>query len=401
MQKIPFFSLERQWSSIETILREAMNATLASQQYVNGPATIEFEQKLAAYTGATFAVGCNSGTDALWLALKALGLKEHEIVLTTPFSFIASSSEIVALGAIPVFIDIDPETFNISASNLERWLSTNAVAGKNGPIHRETGKKIAGILTVNIFGQCANYPAIKKIADTWKLWIIEDAAQSIGSSIENRAAGTLGDISCFSFYPTKNLGALGDAGAVTTSNENLYQELKKLRNHGRLSHYEYEGIGKNSRLDSLQAAALLAKLPLVDAYNKRRRAIAEYYDQALLGLPSIKTPLALEGYHTYHQYCIRVAAPQRDALRAFLTERGIGTNVFYPTDFTRIRFLNPVAELIESCPIAQALTQQIIALPIWPELTEQEIEYVATSIRAFFEQHLTITQDIMPGAITL
>lgn len=391
MRTIPFFSLARQWSNLQHVIRPELETVLSSQQYINGSATAAFEKNLAAHVGASFAVGCNSGTDALWLALKTLNLKENELVLTTPFSFIASSSEIVALGGIPVFIDVDRATYNLSAENLKNWLDTHAQKTAQGTVHSKTNQKIVGILTVNIFGQCVDYARIRALANEWGLWIVEDAAQSIGSSTTEGFAGTLGDISCFSFYPTKNLGACGDAGAATTNREDLHKEMVKLRNHGRLGHYEYQCMGKNSRLDSLQAAVLNAKLPLLKALNARRRSIAAHYTKRLGSCSFMQLPTEVMGEHTYHQYCVTVPEALRDSMRNYLAQEGVGTNIFYPADFTTIPFLNPDERLRTACPVAHELTKTIIALPIWPELLDEEVSYICDKIEAFSAQQLHST----------
>ncbi len=383
---IPFFSLQRQWSTLKAPLTTAINQILDDQQYIGGKSVEIFEQTLAAYTGTQYAISCNSGTDALWLALKALDIQKNDIVLTTPYSFIASSSEIIAHEANPVFLDVDQTTYNLSPEALESWLENHALIKDQKTIDRITLKPIVGIVTVNLFGQCADYDRIRAIADKWHLWIIEDAAQSIGSHINGKQAGSLGDIACFSFYPTKNLGAFGDAGALTTQDAALAEKIKILRNHGRTGQYIYTTCGINSRMDGIQAAVLQEKLKFLAQWNARRRDIAAQYKKLLGNIRALVLPQEVTGYHTYHQYSLRVLDNTRDALAKTLSDHQIGYNIFYPHDFTQIPFLSPDPALNNDCPIARTLTTTMIALPIWPELLDTEIEYIAGVIQKFFNQ---------------
>ncbi|MBU1008020.1 DegT/DnrJ/EryC1/StrS family aminotransferase [Candidatus Dependentiae bacterium] len=374
---IPFFSLERQLSNIKNSLELQINQLLSSNQFVGGPYVDTFEKKFATYTETTHAISCNSGTDALWLSLAALEITPNSIVLTTPFSFIASSSEIAAHKAHPVFIDID-ESYNICPKKIETWLKIHAIVRHDRAVHKKTGFPIAGIISVDLFGQCANYNAIKSIANDWNLWIIEDACQAVGAHIDNKKAGTFGDISCFSLYPTKNLGVCGDGGVMTTNSTQLAEKLFKLRNHGRATHYNYECQGRNSRLDAIQALIATEKLKYLDDYNDRRREIAQYYTKRLSKIPFIKTPRETVGHHVYHQYSIQVT--NRKTIQEQLLEKKIETNIFYPKTLDQIPFLTPPKELATDCPIAHNTTQNILALPIWPELTDNEIKYVCSCL---------------------
>jgi len=389
-QSIPFFSLSRQWQNLKKTIEPKILNLLESNQFVGGPYVVDLEKKFSEYIGSSHAIGCNSGTDALWLALKALKVEPNSIVLTTPFSFIASSSEIATQRANPGFIDID-ETYNISPRKSETWLKLHAIKNDKQVIHKKTGQKISGIITVDLFGQCANYNAIKKIANEWNLWIIEDACQAVGAHVEsklfasklftNKKAGTLGDIACFSLYPTKNLGVCGDGGLLTTNNSELAQELYKLRNHGRKSNYEYECYGINSRLDAIQALVATEKLEILDKLNNRRREIAQSYTKRLEKLSFIQTPEEITGHHVYHQYCIQTE--NRDLLRKHLTDQNVGTNIFYPKSLDQIPFLTPEKDLQTECPVAQQATKTILALPVWPELTDEEVDYVCDCVEAF------------------
>jgi dTDP-4-amino-4,6-dideoxygalactose transaminase len=375
--EIPFFSLKRQWGTIKKNILPQLDALLESNQFVGGPYVTEFEKQFAQYTNSAHAIACNSGTDALWLALHALEIEPSSIVLTTPFSFIASSSEVIAHRAYPLFLDVD-ESYNICPKKIETWLKSNAIMLNNKAFYKKNNAPISGIITVDLFGQCANYPHIKAIADEWNLWIIEDACQAIGAHINNQNAGTLGDITCFSLYPTKNLGVCGDGGVMTTSNPYLAERLLVLRNHGRKSGYEYECYGLNSRLDAVQAMIATEKLHSLDVWNTRRREIAHIYTNRLKNIPTIKTPVEKTGYHVYHQYCIEVA--NRDQLKKHLEEKNIGTNIFYPKSLNQIPYLNQAEEYKTHCPIAEQLPKTILALPIWPELTDEEVNYICDCI---------------------
>jgi dTDP-4-amino-4,6-dideoxygalactose transaminase len=355
---------------------------MASQQFIGGAHVEAFEQKMAHYLQTQHVIACNSGTDALWLALKALNIQEHALVLTTPFSFIASSSEIVAHNATPVFIDIDPETFTICPEKLTNWLETNAKLVNGITVHQATGLPVVGIIAVDLFGQCADYTALQPIAQAWKLWLIEDTAQAIGATYQGKQAGTFGTIGCFSFYPTKNLGAFGDAGCCCTNDAHLAERLIRLRNHGRKTHYDYVETGINSRLDGIQAAILNLKLDHLKGWNTRRNEIAARYNAAFANHPLIKIPRAINGYHVYHQYAIQLATPTaRTALEAYLAQQDIGTRVFYPKSLQDIAFLNNNHAVTTACPIARNLAATILALPVWPELTDQEVAHVIQTVK--------------------
>jgi len=382
---IPFFSLKRQWANLKAKVEPVIHEVLTCQQYIGGKFVKNFEEKLARYLKVKSAASCNSGTDALWLALKALSLKENEIVLTTNFSFISSCSEILAHKAHPVFIDIDENSLNISPQKIETWFKEKKKKKDNKTFHLKTNLPITGILVVNIFGQCIEYEKIDRIAKKWNLWIIEDAAQSMGAHIDEKMSGTLGDISTFSFYPTKNLGACGDGGAVCTNNPFLAERLKKLRNHGRATQYDYTEYGINSRLDSIQAAILSKKLDFLDELNSKRQKLAQHYYKNLKDITLLKLPKEIVGYHTYNQFCIQLKdAETREKLIKRLSKNKIGSNIFYPKAFTQIDFLQTHPSLKNDCPISEKITSTILALPIWPELNFEEIDYICSNIKDFY-----------------
>jgi dTDP-4-amino-4,6-dideoxygalactose transaminase len=400
---VPFFSLKRQWENQRSALQAALQPVMEEQHYIGGPTVEKFERSFSAYVGVNHTIACNSGTDALWMALHVLNVRPGTIVLTTPFSFIASSSEIVALGAHPVFIDIDPVTYNISPTRMQEWLENNVIMRSGRAIHRTTGFEVAGMVVVNLFGAMADFPALRAIANAWNLWVVEDAAQSAGSAREGKRSGTWGDIATFSFYPTKNLGAMGDAGALTTNNDELAERLFRLRNHGRARHYEYQEYGINSRMDGMQAAILATRLTLLDQLNEARRAHADRY-RALLGdVAAIRLPTDGPGYHTYHQFSIALTdttiPSARDYMVEFLATRGIQTRIFYPTPLSEIPFLATHWQLATPCPEAVRAAQSICALPIWPELTNDEIDYVASMVREAVTPRTT--RHTASGAVSL
>lgn len=371
MQKVPFFSLAPQWATLKESIMPRIMSVLDSQQYVGGPIIEAFEKEFATYTESAFGIACNSGTDALWIALKAIGLEKDQIVLTTPFSFIASSSEIVDLGGHPVFIDIDKETFNIDPVKLELWLSTKTEVRNNGTYEKVTGFPVKGIVAVNIFGNCAQFKRIRAIAQKYNLWIVEDAAQSISARDEDgTVSGNLGDITCFSFYPTKNLGGAGDGGMMTTNDPELAAYCKRLRNHGRANHYNYEHYGLNSRLDTLQAVILSEKLKHLESFIANRQKIAQFYTAQLSILPGLVTPRHHDR-HTYHQYTLQIMNNELIDRTTFLTrlsELGIETRIFYPQPLHQIPYLETDARLREACPIAEQAAQSVFSLPLWPEM---------------------------------
>lgn len=384
-QNVPFFSLSEQTATIKAECLSALEGILDNQQFIGGASITAIENELAAYLKVKHVISCNSGTDALWMAVHALDVKTNDIVLTTPFSFIASASELIPHGAHPVFIDVDPATYNLDPKLVRRWLMHNTYRTGNRTIHTATGFPVVGLIPVHIFGQCADMENLLAIAQEFNLWVIEDTAQAIGSSLNGKYAGTMGDIGTFSFYPTKNLGAFGDGGCVATNDDMLAERLLRLRNHGRKSHYHYEGYGLNSRLDAMQAEILRIKLRHVDTYNQKRRAIAARYDAALQEIAYLKTPAAIHGVHTYHQYSV-VIQPEacgmsRDQLAASLELRGVGTRVFYPQPLHAIEYLQTRENLQTTTPIVDKLTQTILALPIWPEMSNEQVNWVIKTLQ--------------------
>jgi dTDP-4-amino-4,6-dideoxygalactose transaminase len=385
-QTIPAFSLGRQVKNMRPQLIAALEKVIDSQQFIGGKFIEAFEQQLAQYLNVKHVISCNSGTDALWMALSVMDMPQNAIVLTTPFSFIASSSEIAFNNAYPVFIDVDPSTFNISPTLMQQWLEREATMNNGRAIHKATGFPIVGMLPVDLYGQSADYSKLEAIAKQWNLWIIEDCAQALGATYNGKKAGTLGTIGAISFYPTKNLGAFGDAGCCVTDDSLLAEKLLQLRNIGRKRNYEYESLGINSRMDAFQAVILSEKLGQLDQWNARRAQIAQKYNTALAQLPFIKVPQQIVGTHVYHQYSLIVQDCNGESLRTqleqHLTAHGVQSRIFYPQSLASFAFLNNNPALTTPCPVAENISQRVLALPMWPEMEESEVDYVIECVQS-------------------
>jgi dTDP-4-amino-4,6-dideoxygalactose transaminase len=378
---VPLLDFAREYAEIGPEVMAAVEAVFCSQRFILGPEVAEFEQAAARHCGVTEAVGCASGTDALWLALAATGVQPGDRVLTTAFSFFATASAILRLGATPVFADIDPHTCNLAP--------TAAAAAL------EKHPAIRAILPVHLYGQCADWTALTHAAEAYDCMLIEDAAQAFGARWEGVSAGALGAAAAFSFYPTKNLSAAGEAGMVTTANAAVARRVRSLRAHGMEVRYYHEEIGWNSRLDSLQAAVLLVKLRHVEEWNKRRRALAARYGE-LFAAAGIVEPgpypdrgLVLpwvdpRAHHVFHQYVIRLA--RRDELRVWLTEHGIGSEIYYPLALHQQKALASLDYREGDFPESERAAREVLALPIFPQLRDEEQERVFATIRSFFFQ---------------
>jgi len=372
--------LSRQYAGIRTEVMTAIERVCDSQRYILGDEGTSFEREFAALCGAQDSVGCASGTDALWLAIAAAGIGPGDDVITTPFSFFATASSILRAGARPVFVDIDPETLNIDPLCVAARLNVKCSRRKT-------------LLPVHLYGQCADMDELNRIAAGHKLTVIEDAAQAVGATWNGRLAGSLSLAAAFSFYPTKNLSAFGDAGAVTTSDPQIAGRMRSLRNHGGRQRYYHDEIGANSRLDSIQAAVLRVKMPHLPAWNAARRQRAAHYDRLLLaagltrsGSASLGpiTPLVTRppAHHIYHQYV--VLAHKRDELRQFLSERGISTEIFYPVPLHLQKCFAYLGYSSGDLPVAEQAATQVLALPMFAELQEEEQRYVVEGIAEFY-----------------
>ncbi len=360
-----------------------MDRVLASQYFIGGPELEQFEAEAAQSLGVSAVVGCASGTDALWLALEAAGVKPGDAVLTTPFSFFASASSIARCGARPIFADIDPATLNLSPGSAASAL-------------KSFGKSVQAIMPVHLYGQCADMSAFHALGEAFGTTVVEDAAQGFGAKWGGKMAGSLGRVAAFSFYPTKNLGAYGDGGCLATDDPEFAAHSRRFRNHGSRQRYYHEEFGWNSRLDALQAAVLRVKLRHLHEWNDQRRAIASRYTTALqaAGLteggsvtPSRRAPIAplavcREAFHIFHQYVVRVH--RRDELRAFLSERGIGTEVYYPVPLHLQQAFAYLGYEKGQFPEAERASAEVLALPMFPELREEEQQRVIEKITEFY-----------------
>jgi dTDP-4-amino-4,6-dideoxygalactose transaminase len=371
---VPLLDLHRQYQSIREEILAAIERVCDSQHFILGAEVESLEREIAGFTGSTAAVGCASGTDALWLALAASGVRPGDSVITSPFSFLASASAIVRAGARPLFADVDPTTLNLDAAQVAIQLHSG-----NG--------NVRALLPVHLYGQCADMDAMNAVAAEFKLVIVEDAAQAIGAAWDGRRAGSLGMTAAFSFYPTKNLSAFGDAGLVTALDPHVADHMRRLRNHGSSRRYMHEEMGWNARMDAIQAAVLRVKLPRIERWNQQRRALAESYNRLIrtsgLALGAI-TPLhtAPQAHHVFHQYVVR--AQRRDQLRQFLADRKIGTEIYYPLPL----HLQPCFEYLGykegSFPEAERAAREVLALPMFPELTEDEQKWVVQNMAEFY-----------------
>jgi dTDP-4-amino-4,6-dideoxygalactose transaminase len=377
--KVPFFDLNAQFKSIEDEIKSALDEVFRTQQFILGSHVKALEEKIAQYCRTQYAIGVASGSDALLLSLMALGIGAGDEVLLPSFTFFATAGSVSRLGSIPVFVDIDPETYNIDPTKIEEKITSRTKA----------------IIPVHLFGQCADMNPIIEIAKRKLLSVIEDAAQALGAEYklktepEGHRAGQMGDLGCFSFYPTKNLGAFGDAGMVVTDHSVLADRVRLLRVHGSQTKYYHKSIGINSRLDTLQAAILLVKFKYLEKWTSERQKKAQRYQllfqDLLSSVNALKLPvIQYQNRHIFHQYVIRV--PKRDRLRQFLIEEGIGTDTYYPLPL----HLQECYSFLKYCrgdlPNSEKASEEVLALPIYPELTEDQQTLVVERIRDFYQK---------------
>lgn len=374
INSVPVFDIKQQYATIEAEVSAAVLEVLNSGRYIGGPVVESFEQQFAAYHGVSECVACNSGTDALFLALRALEIGIGDEVITTPFTFVATAEVISAVGAKPVFVDIDTNTFN---------LDLQQVAAAITP-------KTKAIIPVHLFGQPVDMTSLMAIAHSANLAVIEDCAQSTGADWDNQKVGSIGHIGCFSFYPTKNLGACGDGGVVTTNDPAIAAKVRVLKEHGQKNRYQYEEIGVNSRLDAIQAVILQIKLRYLDTWNQQRRAIAAYYQKLLSPIQNIIAPQELAGgVSVWNQYTIRVlsegrngsSAKHRESVRTQLQERGVNSMIYYPYPL----HLQPVYQHLGyqpgQLPVAEQACSEVLSLPMFPELTAQQQDQVIYALK--------------------
>ncbi len=363
---VPLLDLKAQYATIRDEIMPALAAVVESQIFAIGPCVKEFEKVIAEYSGCAAAIGVSSGTDAILASLMALGIGEGDEVITTPFTFFATAGCVARVGARPVFVDIEADTFNIDASKIEAAITPRTKA----------------IIPVHLYGQVADMAAIGAIARKHNLHVIEDAAQAIGASQLGRKAGSFGAAGCLSFYPTKNLGGFGDGGMILTDDKDFAQRLAIFRDHGQSPTYYYKWIGGNFRLDNLQAAALVVKMRHLDGWTAGRQKHAHLYDELLSGIAAVKTPAIRKGNtHIYHQYMIR--AGRRNELQAFLKSQAIGSGVYYPLCLHQQECFQYLGCKTGQFPIAEAAAAEVLALPVYPELRQEQIRFVAQKIAEF------------------
>ncbi|HEX8904998.1 MAG TPA: DegT/DnrJ/EryC1/StrS family aminotransferase [Longimicrobiaceae bacterium] len=370
---VPLLDLKEQYRGIAGDVMRAVQQVIDDQRFILGPVVDEFEHQVEAVLGVKHAVGCASGTDALILPLRAFDCPGGEVV-TSPFTFFATASTIHLVGARPVFADIDAETFNLDPAAAESAVT----------------ERTRAVMPVHLFGQMAEMEAFRALGDRRGIAVIEDAAQAIGArqrtaSGEWITTGTLGNACGFSFFPTKNLGAFGDAGMVVTNDDDVAERLRKLRVHGGRQMYHHEEVGYNSRLDALQAAVLSAKLPHLEGWSAARRRHAAFYDEALTGIDGLVTPVVRDGNESIvNQYTVRVPGGRRDALREHLTARGVGCSVYYPVPLHLQECFAYLGYREGEFPESERACREVLSLPVYPELTQDQLGYVAETVRAFF-----------------
>jgi len=376
MNPLQMVDLKSQYQRIKLQIDNAIQGVIDNCQFVKGAEVKTFEQELAQYLGVQHAIACGNGTDALQVALMALGLKPGDEVITTDFTFIATVEVIALLGLKPVLVDVDKATFNIDVEKVEKAITPHTKA----------------IVPVHLFGQCANMEPLLKLAEKHGLYVVEDTAQGLGTEYRFsdgtvRKAGTIGTIGCTSFFPSKNLGCYGDGGALFTNDDQLAEQIRCLTNHGMKVRYHHDMIGVNSRLDTIQAAILRVKLPHLDKYNRARQAAAEKYNAALSGIAGLETPVtAAFTTHIFHQYTLKVKNGQRDALKKLLDEQGIPNMVYYPIPLHRQKAFEPYMTENDSFPVSETICGEVLSLPMHTELDDEQIERITSAVKSFFER---------------
>jgi len=365
--QVPFLDLKAQYTTIKDEILAAISEVLETQVCIGGPKVSELEEKIAAISDCKFAVGSSSGTDAILNSLMSLDIGADDEVITTAFTFFATAGCVARTGAKPVFVDIDPRTYNIDPAQIEAVVTD----------------KTKAIIPVHLFGQMADMDSIMKIAGKYNLVVIEDAAQSITSTYKGKKAGSIGTVGCFSFYPSKNLSGIGDGGMVVTNDEGLYERLVVMRNHGQNPKYYYKYVGGNFRLDHIQAAALLVKLPHLDEWSQARRRNAAYYNRKFAATP-VTTPYVNPNCEsTYNLYVIRVS--NRDDLAAHLRKKNIGYEIYYPLPMHLQECFAYLGYKRGDFPQAEKAADEVIAIPVYPELTDKMKDYVVETIQSFLK----------------
>ena len=365
---VPLLDLKAQYADIRTDVDQAVRTVMESARFIGGPEVSALEEEVARYSQCAHGIGCASGTDALLLSLRALDLGPGDEVLTSAYSFFASAGAVANAGATPVFVDIDPRTYNLDPHRLEAAITPRTKA----------------VIAVHLYGQCCDLTAVRAVCAKRQVWLIEDAAQAIGSEWEGKRAGSIGDFGCFSFFPSKNLGGAGDGGMIVTQSAEHADRVRLLREHGARPKYHHALVGTNSRLDALQAAILRAKLNHLDRWSESRAKNAQLYHRLFEGSRVGRPYHDPRARHIYNQYVIRVE--KRDELRQFLTERGIGNEVYYPVPLHLMECFSLLGYRPGQMPQAEAAARETLALPIYPELGEDRVRYVAQVVREFVDR---------------
>ncbi|WP_367387859.1 DegT/DnrJ/EryC1/StrS family aminotransferase [Lewinella sp. LCG006] len=372
---IHMVDLKTQYEKLQSEIDQQVIDVIRSGAFINGPAVKQFQSDLEDYLGVKHVIPCANGTDALQIALMALGLQPGDEVIVPAFTYVATAEVIALLHLKPVMVDVDPLTFNVTAALVEAAITD----------------KTKAIVPVHLFGQSCDMAPILELAKKHNLYIVEDNAQAIGARYtfpdgKVKAAGALGDIGCTSFYPSKNLGAYGDGGAIYTDNDELAAKLRTVANHGQNRRYYHDEVGVNSRLDSIQAAILGIKLKHLDSYNATRKAAADYYDNAFAEVAALITPARqANSTHVYHQYTLRVTNGKRDELQAYLQEQGVPSMIYYPVPlYEQKAYQGTAANKIDFLPVTDLLCKEVISLPMHSELHEDTLEYICSKVKAFF-----------------
>lgn len=387
VSQVPLLDLKAQYATLRDEIESAIREVCESQWFVMGPKVLELEAKIAEYSSAAYGVGVSSGTDALLVALMALDIGPGDEVITSPFTFFATGGVVSRLGARPVFCDIDPTTYNLDANAVENFIESSCTEKSGHLVNKNTKGRVRVLMPVHLFGQTADMGAMMTIAGKHNLKVVEDAAQAIGSDdCDGRRAGSIGDIACFSFFPSKNLGAFGDGGMCTTNDSVLAEKLRILRLHGGKPKYYHSVVGGNFRLDALQAAILLVKLKYLDRWTAARQENARRYDELIGVLPyDIGIPTVRNGCrHIYNQYTLRV--PYRDGLRTHLSEHNIGTEIYYPVPLHLQKCFTNLGYTAGDCPHAEAAAKTVLSIPIYPELTLEQQAYVVRTISDYADK---------------
>jgi len=375
LKKIQMVDLQSQYSTIKKEINNAVLQVIENATFINGPEVLNFKSNFEKYLNVAHVIPCANGTDALQIALMGLGLKPGDEVITPSFTYIATTEVIALLGLVPVFVDVDPNTFCIDPTKIEAAITS----------------KTKAIVPVHLYGQAAPMDEIMEIAKSHQLFVVEDNAQAIGCDFYHNdgrvsKTGTIGDIGCTSFFPSKNLGCYGDGGAMYTNNSELAANLKKIANHGQVVKYHHEVVGCNSRLDTIQAAILNIKLPLLDSYCNARRKVADFYDKAFKDIPQLITPYRSDrSSHVFHQYTLKLEeGVDRDKMIEFLNDKGIPSMVYYPIPAHKQKMFASFGLEDQDLPITNELTTKVISLPIHTEMEEDQLEYICSQIKTFF-----------------